>query len=284
MISGLVDSLFGESTQDKSGRLSPMFQQYGEQAQFRPYTVSTTRGSTSFDPTTGQTTAALSPEAVALQDLAGGGASSMFRSLQGFDPEARSRQIFAEQSELLQPAFEQQAQTLKNTLFGSGRGGLMLGGGAVGAGAGTGMVNPDVYNQSLAQNRALAELAAGSRTQALDEAASLAQTGGGLLSSALSLSDLENALIRLGVDAETARAASAYGAGNLALSPQLAEIKSARGPMDIANLAATGFGSYIGAGGTFGSGGGSTGFQNSLMTSGNPLTGTANFNPLIFAP
>lgn len=244
MLGDLVDSLFGESTQDVSGRLSPMFQQYGEQAQFRPYTVSTTRGSTSFDPATGQTTAALSPEAVALQNLAGGGAAGMFSALQGFRPEARASEIFREQSALLQPEFAKQAQNLKNTLFGSGRLGLGVAGEGAGAGVGTGMVQPDVYGQSLAQNRALAELAAGSRTQALDEAASLAQTGGGLLSSALSLSDLENALIRLGVDAETARAASAYGAGNLALSPQLAEIEGGRGPMDIANLGANIYGSF----------------------------------------
>jgi hypothetical protein len=113
------------------------------------------------------------------------------------------------------------------------------------------MVQPDVYGQSLAQNRALAELAAGSRSQALDEAASMAQTGGGLLSSALSLSDLENALLKLGVDAQTARSASEYAAGNLALTPQIQELGGARsGPMDIANLAATAFGAYTGMGGT----------------------------------
>lgn len=254
MIDELVDSLFGESTQDVSGRLSPMFQQYGAEAQFKPYTVTTGAGTTSYDPTTGTTRSALIPGASALQGLAGGGAAGMFSALQGFRPEARAGEIFREQSALLQPEFAKQAQNLKNTLFGSGRLGLGVAGEGVGAGAGTGMVQPDVYGQSLAQNRALAELMAGSRTQALDEAASLARTGGGLLSSAMGISELENALLRLGIDAETARAASAYGAGNLALAPQLQELSGARGgPMDIFNLAATGVGAYTGAGGKFGS-------------------------------
>ena len=75
---------------------------------------------------------------------------------------------------------------------------------------------------------------AGSRTQALDEAASLARTGGGLLSSAMGISELENALLKLGIDAQTARAAAAYGAGNIALAPQKQELSGARGgPFDI---------------------------------------------------
>lgn len=251
MLGGLVDSLFGESTQDVSGRLSPMFQQYGAEAQFKPYTVTTGVGQTKYVPELGLTQTTLSPEAEAVRTLAGGGAAGMFSALQGFRPEARAGEIFREQSALLQPEFAKQAQNLKNTLFGSGRLGLGVAGEGAGAGAGTGMVQPDVYGQSLAQNRALAELMAGSRTQALDEAASLARTGGGLLSSALGISDLENALMRLGIDAETARAASAYGAGNLALAPQQQELASGRGPMDIFNLGATALGAYTGAGGTF---------------------------------
>ena len=252
----MLDFLFGESTQDVSGRLSPLFQQYGAEAQFKPYTVTTGVGQTKYVPELGLTQSTLSPEAEVVRNLAGGGAAGMFSALQGFRPEARAGEIFREQSALLQPEFAKQAQNLKNTLFGSGRLGLGVAGEGAGAGAGTGMVQPDVYGQSLAQNRALAELMAGSRTQALDEAASLAQTGGGLLSSALGLSDLENALMRLGIDRETARAAAAYGAGNLALAPQKQELSGARGgPMDIFNLAATGLGAYTGAGGTFGGGG-----------------------------
>lgn len=241
----MLDFLFGESTQDVSGRLSPMFQEYGAEAKFKPYTVTTGVGSTAFDPATGQTTSQLLPGVTDLQNVAGSASGDFFKLLQGFDPSVRAGQLFSQQSALLQPEFERQAQTLKNTLFGSGRGGLMLGGGAVGAGAGTGMVNPDVYTQSLAQNRALAELAAGTQTQALEEAQSLARTGGGLLTSALGISDLENALLRLGIDAETARAASAYGAGNLALSPQLAEIKGARGgPFDILEFGIDAYGAF----------------------------------------
>jgi len=256
MISGLVDSLFGETKQDVSGRLSPMFQQYAGEATFKPYTVRSTGGAVSYDPTSGVTQSQLSPGAQQLIESAGTGALGMFGQLEQFRPDARAREIYNQQASLLQPEFEKQNLALKNALLGSGRGGLMLGASAVGEGASGGMVNPDVYNTQLAQNRALAELAAGSRTQALGEASTMGQIGSGLLSSALGISDLELRLMQQGVDAQTARAAAAYGAGQLALTPQIQELAGGRSGMDIANLIATGMGAYTGAGGTFGGGGG----------------------------
>ena len=89
----------------------------------------------------------------------------------GADTRAREAEIFAQQSALLQPALEQQQQQLQSNLFGSGRLGLQLAGGAAGAGAGAGMVNPDAYRLGLAQSRAIAELAPQARQMAQQEQA-----------------------------------------------------------------------------------------------------------------
>jgi len=75
------------------------------------------------------------------------------------DPRQREQEIFNQQAALLQPAFNQQNINTRDTMFGTGRMGLSLAGGGLGAGAGTGLVNPDMYATNLAQSRALAELA-----------------------------------------------------------------------------------------------------------------------------
>ena len=87
------------------------------------------------------------------------------------DPRAREAEIFQQQQALLQPALLQQQTQLQNNLFGSGRMGLQLAGGAAGAGAGAGMVNPDAYGLGLAQSRAIAELAPQARMMAQQEQA-----------------------------------------------------------------------------------------------------------------
>lgn len=89
----------------------------------------------------------------------------------GADPRAREAEIFQQQQALLQPALLQQQQQLQSNLFGSGRLGLQLAGGAAGAGAGAGMVNPDAYGLGLAQSRAIAELAPQARQMAQQEQA-----------------------------------------------------------------------------------------------------------------
>lgn len=84
-----------------------------------------------------------------------------------FDPAQRSQELFDQRSALLQPAFAQQRAQLQEGMFGSGRLGLRLAG--EGAGAGSGMVQPDVFGLGQAQSQALADLAARSSTDAFGE-------------------------------------------------------------------------------------------------------------------
>ena len=84
-----------------------------------------------------------------------------------FDPAQRSQELFDQRLALLQPAFAQQRAQLQEGMFGSGRLGLRLAG--EGAGAGSGMVQPDVFGLGQAQSQALADLAARSSTDAFGE-------------------------------------------------------------------------------------------------------------------
>jgi len=189
-----------------------------DQATFKPYTVTTSAGQTSYTPDQGFRTQLAQP----YQDIMGtslAGAGRMFDRAATFDPTARGQQVFQEQAALLQPEFERQATALQSRLFGSGRLGLRLAGEGAGLGAGSGMVQPDALGLGRAQQQTLAEIAAGSREQAMREQAQLQELATGMLGAGMSVSDMERALMAQGVDAETARAAAAYGAGNLAVSP-----------------------------------------------------------------
>jgi len=147
------------------------------------------------------------------------GASGLFGQLADYSPEARAAEIYQEQLNLLDPTFAQQEAQLAQNLFGSGRLGLQLAGDAAGAGRGTGMVNPDVFGFQRARGQTLAELAAGSRQQAFTEGEQMANLAGKLLTSGLGVAEAERQMIALGIDAETARAAAQYAAGNLELQP-----------------------------------------------------------------
>jgi hypothetical protein len=58
------------------------------------------------------------------------------------------------------------------------------------------------------------------------EQAQLQALSEGLLGAGLSIGEAERALMAQGLDAETARAAAAYGAGNLALNPYASAIQA----------------------------------------------------------
>lgn len=213
VIGGLMGTNRLSGTGDEMRRTAS---RYAEQAQFQPYTVRTGSGTSGY--ADGQFTSQLSQPYQDILRSSLGGAGSLFQQAAAFDPTQRASQIFGEQSALLQPAFEQQATQLQNRLFGSGRLGLRLAGESQGLGAGSGMVSPDALGLGRAQQQTLAQLAADSRNQAFSEQSQLQQMASGMLTSGIGISELENALLQQGVDANTARAAAAASAGTLGTS------------------------------------------------------------------
>ena len=101
------------------------------------------------------------------QGLTGGQMGSSFAA-QPFDINQATDQYFQQGMDVLNPAFQQQNTQLAQSLQGSGRGGLQVASGALGAGNG-GMLNPDAYATGNAQSNALANLYQQSRRAALGE-------------------------------------------------------------------------------------------------------------------
>lgn len=212
---------------------------------FQPYTYTSSVGTTTGTPSGDafNVTRTLDPQLVDLQQGAIGYAQPFLTSYlegskQGIPEfsfgetgEQRARDIFAEQSALLEPQFAQQRQQLKSDLFGSGRMGLMLAGETTGAGGG--YVQPDAFGLARAQSRTLADLsgqarerAMGEQQQAFEQAAqsydinrlasdqALSRLLGGFtgaFGAYGSVADLESALVNQGLSIEQARSAAQQG-------------------------------------------------------------------------
>jgi len=86
-----------------------------------------------------------------------------------FDPEGAASSLFSERSALLDPVFAQQRARNMEQMQGLGRIGLKLSGEGLGAGTGSGMMNPDMYGMNAAQSNALANLSAQSTTDAFGQ-------------------------------------------------------------------------------------------------------------------
>jgi len=84
-----------------------------------------------------------------------------------FDPQAAGQRLFNERSALLDPVFAQQRTKNLEQMQGLGRLGLQLSG--EGLGAGSGMMNPDMFGVNQAQSQALSQLAAQSTQDAFGQ-------------------------------------------------------------------------------------------------------------------
>jgi len=249
---GLSGALFG-NTQSTNVKINKNVKKAAEEAKFKPYTLATTTGSTTWDKNKNAFSVDLSEPLKGIQQESYLGAQGLLQEVpEAFgrevtpfeferDLQGRTADIYSEQAGLLEPAFAQQRQQLQSDLFGSGRMGLMLAGEAAGAGAG-GMVNPDAYGLGRAQSETLANLAAESRQQALGEqqqafaiesgmfgineaaqqqrATNLLAGGTGLFGIGGSVSDREVQLMQLGLTAEQARGAASAQAGQILVGGQ----------------------------------------------------------------
>lgn len=220
---GITNALFGKGGSGTAGEAINVARDFAEKGQFRPYTVTTSTGRTSYDPSSGQYRTTLTSPLQSLLTQATTGAGSLFGLASEFDPDVRAADIFSEQAALLQPEFERQATDLQSRLFGTGRLGLRLAGESQGLGTGSGMVQPDALGLGRAQQQTLAQLAPLARQQAYGEQQSLIGMATNMLGAGLQIGQVENNLMSLGLSAEQARAAASLGAGNLAVAPYTAK-------------------------------------------------------------
>ena len=223
VVGGLTNALFGKGGAGTAAEAVARARELGTGARFNPYTVTTSTGRTSYDPTSGEYQTTLTSPLQQILTQATTGAGSLFGLATEFDPNVRAADIFSEQAALLQPEFERQATDLQSRLFGSGRLGLRLAGESQGLGVGSGMVQPDALGLGRAQQQTLAQLAPLARQQAYGEQQSLIGMATNMLGAGLNVAQIESNLMSLGLTAEQARAAAALGAANMEIAPYTAK-------------------------------------------------------------
>lgn len=220
--SSLTNSLFGKGGSGTAGEAARIAREYADQSTFKGFTVRSALGESGYDPTTGFTST-LSPEMQAALTGTLGGSEEVLSAFRDFDVGRRAEEITGQQVAMLQPEFERLFSQQATEGFRSGTLGKRLSGQVLGLGSDIGPVNVgDVATQRII-SQALAPIAAQAQTQALGEYGQLAQLGTGLLSGALGITGAQQAQLGLGGQLEGMRGASYLGAGNLAVSPMLAQ-------------------------------------------------------------
>lgn len=219
LFGSVLSGLFGSGGIGYAKEAIDKAKEYGSDIKFRGVTTTGPTGGGTYDPTTGEVSVGLSDYAKGIFDPSMAGAAKIAESLKDFDLGQRSEQLFGQYREALDPVLEAERQQLASDLFRTGRSGVRMSGESVGAGQGTGMVQPEAYTLAQGQTQALADAYRRARGEALGEATGLAQLSTGLMGQGLALDQAAQNLMKLGLDYETARSVAAASAGDLMLQP-----------------------------------------------------------------
>ncbi len=140
-------------------QLTALGQQMAEQAEFRPFTVTTGLGTTTTDPT-GGVAVGLTPEQQALQNQLLSQTTSLFGQV-GFPPTKTQADIYEQIRATQRPEEERQRLAMEERLLSQGRFGLQS--------AAYGGSSPELLALETARQEAMAKANLGARTQALAE-------------------------------------------------------------------------------------------------------------------
>lgn len=224
VVGGLTNALFGKGGAGTMAGAVDRARAMAGDVRFNPYTVRTGAGQTSYTKDNGFGVM-LSDPYQRLLETSQAGAQGLFEQVASFDPNQRASDIIAERAALLEPLFAQQRAKQTGSSFATGRLGMRLAGESLGAGEGSGMINPDFYGLNVAQSGALANLVPSAMSQAYGEYGQLLNMGQGLFGTAMGLTGLEKDLLMTGVGLEGTRAGQNLAAGQFELSPLLAQAK-----------------------------------------------------------
>lgn len=163
-------------------------------AAFKPYSVTTGLGTSYFDPEAQTAGYTLDPALQAWRDQYMASAAQAMPS--SFDTTANAQQYYNEMQAMMQPARQAENLAMQQDLFGSGRLGMRLAG--EGAGAGSGMVQPDVFGMNQARAQADQALAQQARAQAMTELDQSIARGTGMLQTGLGIEQMGLTPLELG--------------------------------------------------------------------------------------
>jgi len=208
----IASTLFSSNAASKAASQAAAAQQAaGNQAaaaaEFKPYGVTTGFGTSYFDPKTQQAGYQLDPVLEAFRNSMYAGAGE-FMGQVNTDPQEAAQNYYNQQQALMAGGRGAEDIALRQQQLQSGRIGLGLSGAAMGAGAGTGYVNPQQYQQQLARAQQDQQLAAQSTQLAqadIDKAISRAT---GLFSAGSGIEEMGMRPLTIGADIGSRQAVS----------------------------------------------------------------------------
>lgn len=168
-------------------------------AEFDGYGITSGYGTTTFDKDTKTATYELDPRLAAQQGSYYDLSSEVLNNL-NVNPDEYASQLFNRRQGLLEPTREAERTRLRQNALNSGRIGLGLSGAAVGAGAGTGYLNPEQYNLNTAYAIADATASAQAYEDARKAIAQDVALGTGLFTSGMNIDKALLDQLALGAD------------------------------------------------------------------------------------
>lgn len=207
-----------------------------EAAKFKPYSIATGFGSSWFDENKQEAGYQLDPTLEAFRNAMYGGAGEFMGQIQS-DPTKAAQAYYDQQMALQQGSRGAEDIALRQQQLQRGRIGLGLSGEAMGAGAGTGYVNPEQYQRDLARAQADRELAASSTQLAQADIDRAISRGTGLLQTGLGIEEYGLKPLQIGADiGNRAATAGANQASQLMAGGQAAAQANLAGGLAQANM------------------------------------------------
>jgi hypothetical protein len=234
-----------------------------EEARFKPYSITSGFGSSTFDTDKNTATYDLDPRLAAYRDQLYGLSQQGMGGI-NLDTQQNAQDYYNQQQGLLSGGRGAEDIALRQQQLNSGRIGLGLSGEAMGAGAGTGYVNPEQYQRDLARAQVDASMAANADQIARQQLDQDIARSTGLFNTGAGVEKLGMENLTIGADIGNKAAVAGANAGKSLLEGGMAAAQSnLAGGLNKANMYQTLGDSF---GGMFGGGGGGFGNQTPRQT------------------
>ena len=156
----IVGGVLGmKAAENDAQRLTAAGREAAGMAEFKPYAVTSGFGTSAFDTANQTATYTLDPRLAAYRDQLYGLSEQGMAGI-NLDTQQAAQDYYNKQQGLMAGGRTAEDIALRQQQLNSGRIGLGLSGAAMGAGAGTGYVNPEQYQRDLARGQIDAQLAA----------------------------------------------------------------------------------------------------------------------------
>jgi hypothetical protein len=187
-----------------------------EAAKFKPYSITSGFGKSAFDTENNTATYDLDPQLAAYRDQLYGLSQQGMGGI-NLDTQQNAQDYYNQQQGLLSGGRGAEDIALRQQQLNSGRIGLGVSGASMGAGAGTGYVNPEQYQRDLARGQVDASMAANAdqiARQQLDQDISRAT---GLFNTGAGVEQLGQSTLTMGADIGNKAAVAGAQQGNMLL-------------------------------------------------------------------